>query len=434
MLMKRFYLEERLILCNSAAPMKLFWTFQAVCASLLLCACGIVGDGARDDGGIRPFGRDLDMFAKCDVKILLLRDGNAAVAVSPENQGTVLTATLSGENGPSLGWFDRELVAMRQKQASKSPLGGLDRLFVGPEGGEFSIYFPDGASFSESSYVVPAELCSEKWETVSASKTRARFARDAEFVNALGTRMKARLDREVTLLTRANVAEILGVEIPDALEVVAYQSLNRITNFGKTDWSEKSGLLNLDVATSMPANRKVNVFVPYRQGSAAEFGDIFRDNCQQASGIIDSGRLLVTKDFIRMKADGRSIAGVGVSPKRSEGIALSYDAANNILTVITYIRPATQRAYLQNSWRTAGGQFEGDALSVYSNGPIARTSLAAPAYYKIATFSPALNLKSGQSQIHVRRTFHFRGSEFDLGLLAYKLASISIEQLRGDEE
>lgn len=58
----------------------------------------------------------------------------------------------------------------------------------------------------------------------------------------------------------------------------------------------------------------------------------------------------------------------------------------------------------------------------------------AEAYYEISTYSPALSLEAGKSQFHLQRTFHFHGSEYDLGLISYKLAGISIGQLRGNSK
>lgn len=118
------------------------------------------------------------------------------------------------------------------------------------------------------------------------------------------------------------------------------------------------------------------------------------------------------------------MSGIGISGRRSEGIAVSFDAYNKILTVILYIKPSGNCAYLQNAWRRSGGdRFDGDAISVYNNGPLARTSAAADRFYEIATYSPALELAAGKSQFHLQRTFHFGGSEYDLGLISYKLTA-----------
>ena len=103
-----------------------------------------------------------------------------------------------------------------------------------------------------------------------------------------------------------------------------------------------------------------------------------------------------------------------------------------ILTVILYIKPSDARAYLPSSWRRVSEKMDGDAISVFNNGPLPGSNAPADAYYEISTYSPALNLAKGKSQFHLQRTFHFNGSEYDLGLIAYKLAGISIGQLRGE--
>ena len=76
---------------------------------------------------------------------------------------------------------------------------------------------------------------------------------------------------------------------------------------------------------------------------------------------------------------------------------------------------------------------DGDAISVFNNGPLPGSNAPADAYYEISTYSPALSLDPGKSQFHLQRTFHFHGSEYDLGLISYKLAGISIGQLRGEK-
>ena len=99
--------------------------------------------------------------------------------------------------------------------------------------------------------------------------------------------------------------------------------------------------------------------------------------------------------------------------------------------ILLYKKPADRRAYLPSTWRRASGAFDGDAISVFNNGPAAGSNAPGDAYYEISTYSPALSLDAGKSQFHLQRTFHFHGSEYDLGLISYKLAGISIGQLRG---
>ena len=278
-------------------------------------------------------------------------------------------------------------------------------------------------------------MSSEPWSLVGRNSYRAKFEKTAEFENAKGTKFKIKAEREISVLNRKHVSDVLGIEIPESVDMVAFQSFNKLTNIGEKPWTPDGGMLNISVQSCFNANRKTYAFVPYRPGDPAELGDIVRDNFFQTSGTGNSdGRLTVDPAFVKYKTDGKGLGAIGISALRSEGIALGFDEANSVLTVIIYIKPADRRAYLPSSWRRASGAFDGDAISVFNNGPAAGSNAPGDAYYEISTYSPALSLDAGKSQFHLQRTFHFHGSEYDLGLISYKLAGISIGQLRGGEK
>ena len=207
--------------------------------------------------------------------------------------------------------------------------------------------------------------------------------------------------------------------------------MNKLTNIGSVDWSEKNGMLNMSVQSFFNANKGVNAFVPYKIGDASQLGDVVRDNVfDTAGGSVSGERIAVADDYIRFKCDGKHMSGIGVSARRSEGIVMSFDDKNSILTIILYIKPSGNRAYFPVSWRNSQAGFDGDAISVYNNGPASKNIYFSDMFYEIVTHSPALNLGAGKSQFHLQRTFHFHGSEYDLDLLAYKLTGISLKQLR----
>ena len=70
--------------------------------------------------------------------------GYAKVAVSPAWQGRVMTSTAGGDAGLSFGWINRELIASGKRQPHMNAFGGEDRFWMGPEGGQFSIFFAKG--------------------------------------------------------------------------------------------------------------------------------------------------------------------------------------------------------------------------------------------------------------------------------------------------
>ncbi len=388
----------------------------------------------KNDGAeLWTFGQELSFFSKYGIDAVLLGEGKSFILVSPSWQGRVFTSTLDGSEGFSMGWINRDLIALKNEDLRSVHAGGEDRFLIGPEGGDFSVFFRQGDMHSEENWLVPEAFSQEPWKVEAQNKTQIKLSKETEFQNSKGFTFNVRAEREVSVLSRADIGEILGIEIPEGVRAVAFQSLNKLTNLGEKEWDPDAGLLNISVQSYFNANRKSRVFIPYRDGDMAKLGDIVRDNYFESGALGGGSRLLVESGYIELKTDGNSVSGIGVSPARSEGIVLSYDGANNILTVITYIKPSGKPAYLQNSWQRVSSPFDGDAISVYNNGPMAR---ACPddSFYEISTHSPALKLAPQKSQFHLQRTFHFSGSEYDLGLISYKLVGISIGQLRGKAE
>ena len=411
----------------------------AALSCALLSACGLVEEGMlRDDSSAHwSFGQELSFFNKYEVPTVILSDGDSIVALSPAWQGRVLTSTFGGVEAPALGWINRRLIADKTLDAQKAVIGGEDSFAIGPQGGDESVFFDRGKVYTEDNWIAPAWISSQPWNVVARTQTQVKFEKSAEFENAKGAQFKIKAEREVSLLTRKNVTEILGIEIPDAVKIVAFQSLNKLTNAGDKPWTAADGLLNVSVRGCFNAVKDSFVFVPYRKGNVSDLGDVYKDDYfEPAIGPSGSARtVLVTEDYIRFRADGRTLSGISVPAPRSEGIAISYDDVNKVLTVVTYLRPVGNRAYLISSWRRTPAPNEmGEAISVFNNGPLSLTSASAPKYFEISTHSPAMDLKAGRAQFHLQRTFHFHGSEYDLGLISYKLAGISIGQLRGESE
>lgn len=427
--------EEPLNICKHTARMKNLKSMAAAACVCALAACGVVRENifATDESKLWSMGQELSFFTKYSIDAQILRDGESMLVFSPSHQGRVLTSSYGGENSPSLGWFNREALALRKnRDLRRVNIGGEDAFALGPEGGDSSVFFEQGVLFSEENRRVPEIASAAPWKMVSRSHTQARFECSGELSNALGAKFKVKAEREISLLSRGEASKILGIEIPQTLKMAAFQSMNKLTNIGGEAWSEKHGMLNMGVKSCFNANNTVNTFIPYRPGDASKLGDVVRDNVfDSGEGIALSGeRVEVGEQFIRFKCDGRHISGIGVSARRSEGIALSYDDKNSLLTIILYIKPSGNRAYFPVSWRNSQAGFDGDAISVFNNGPVAKNIYWADLFYEISTNSPALNLAAGKSQFHLQRTFHFHGSEYDLDLIAYKLAGISLKQMR----
>ncbi len=92
------------------------------------------------------YGYDLN-FLKEHKKPLELQNGDARVLISPEYQGRVMTSSANGENGLSFGWINYDLIASGEIKNHINAVGGEERFWLGPEGGQFSIYFKPGTTF-----------------------------------------------------------------------------------------------------------------------------------------------------------------------------------------------------------------------------------------------------------------------------------------------
>ncbi|MGB7328874.1 MAG: DUF6786 family protein, partial [Rubripirellula sp.] len=95
-------------------------------------------------------------FMKKHTSIVLLHDGDAAVALAPEYQGRVMTSTFDRKAGPSFGWINRPVIekGLLSEADRKGKLeehiyifGGEERFWLGPEGGQYALFFKPGTNF-----------------------------------------------------------------------------------------------------------------------------------------------------------------------------------------------------------------------------------------------------------------------------------------------
>jgi hypothetical protein len=97
------------------------------------------------------------------------------VIVSPELQGRVMTSGFSGDKGMSFGWINHELISSKERNEQFNAFGGEERFWLGPEGGQFSLYFSEGAPFEFSNWKVPTVIDSEVFDIISKSATNVVF-------------------------------------------------------------------------------------------------------------------------------------------------------------------------------------------------------------------------------------------------------------------
>ena len=148
--------------------------------------------------GAPTFGDDLT-FLKKHVEVIVLSDKTGAqqVAVIPAYQGRIMTSTAAGASGLSFGWVNRELVASGKTQPHINVYGGEDRFWIGPEGGQFSVFFAKGAKFDLEHWFTPAAIDTEPFALVSQDSGRVHCRREILLTNYSGTSFKLEVNREI---------------------------------------------------------------------------------------------------------------------------------------------------------------------------------------------------------------------------------------------
>jgi hypothetical protein len=374
------------------------------------------------------FGDDL-RFLQRHTRVVVLHDPSkmAQVAVVPAWQGRVMTSTGEGLEGPSHGWINRELIASGTLQPHINVFGGEDRFWLGPEGGQFSIFFAKGARFELAVWQTPPPIDTMPFDLVEQSADRAAFAAAFGLTNYNGTRFEVRVRRVVRLLPAANAWKALGAAVPPDVRLVAYETDNRITNAGPQPWRKETGLLSIWILGMFNPAPATTIVVPIKSGTD---GDLGVKVTSDYFGSVPPERLLVRDDVVFFSGDGRFRSKIGVGPRRSKGVLGSYDAAARVLTIVQFTQPRGVTDYVNSLWKLQDNPFAGDALNSYNDGPPAPGAKPLGPFYELESSSPAAALGPGESLTHVHRTVHLSGAEKDLDGVARAVLGVSLEEIR----
>jgi hypothetical protein len=368
-------------------------------------------------------------FLKKHTDVVLLSDaaGDSQVAVLPGMQGRVMTSTAEGAGGLSFGWINRELVASGEIAEHINVYGGEDRFWLGPEGGQFSIFFKNGVPFDLEHWFTPAPIDTEPFDLVSASKSRAVLKKNMELENYSRTVFNLRVDREVRVLSQDEAVADLGITPAKAVKIVAFESVNKITNTGAKAWKKESGLLSIWILGMFNPSPKTTVVVPFSTGPESRLGPAVND---AYFGKVPANRLVVKDGVLFFSGDGRYRSKIGLSPPRSKPILGSYDAVNKVLTIVQYNKPDDTTDYVNSMWELQDEPYKGDVVNSYNDGPAEPGAKPLGPFYELETSSAAAALDPGEHVMHLHRTFHLQGSEADLNPIAKATLGVTIDQIK----
>ncbi len=398
-----------------------------ICLALAAFAAGCAKTPAGPEKSGPLFKDDLAFLRQTTGPVVLSApDGRAQVAVNPDLQGRVMTSTADGPDGLSFGWINRELLTSKVNNPHMNAFGGEDRFWLGPEGGQFSVFFKPGDPFDLDHWWTPPAVNEGAFGVVEQDPGAVLFRKDMRLENYSGMAFDLRVERTVRLLSAGDLA-VLGIPAPAGVKMVAYQSENSITNTGEAAWTKESGLLSIWILGMFNPSPATTIVVPYRSGPEADLGPVVND---AYFGKVPPERLVVRDGVLFFSGDGKYRSKIGLSPRRARPFAGSYDAANRVLTIVHFTIPEEASDYVNSMWEIQKEPFAGDVVNSYNDGPAAPGAKPLGPFYELESSSPAAALAPGASLTHVHTTIHFQGDERALDEIARAIFGVGTSEIR----
>jgi hypothetical protein len=383
-----------------------------------------VGKNQQNEPVLGSFGYDLNFLSKYDqIIVLKSEDSDAQVIVSPKYQGKVFTSTDAGAAGSSFGWVNYKAFS-KTPDAHMNAFGGENRLWLGPEGGKFSLFFKPDSKMVFENWKTPAAIDTESWNVLSKNNRSVTMQKDIHLTNYAGSELILTIDRTINILSKDQIAERIGMSPDSTVRAVGYETENIITNKGDQEWTEKTGMPCIWLLDMFKPSPKTTIVIPFSNFNKDSVSQIATTNY---FGEIPADRLKISDTTLFFKADGKSRGKLGIRPTHVKPVAGSYDAENKCLTIILFDIDQKAR-YLNQEWNTSKPSFSGDAMNAYNDGPLSDGSRMGP-FYEIESVSPPAFLKPMQSLKHHHAVFHFTGDEKGLDAIARKLLGVPLDTI-----
>jgi hypothetical protein len=385
-----------------------------------------VKTSAASDSVSGSFQSDVE-FLKRFTKVIVLQDssGKGKVALSPALQGRVMTSTSEGDGGFSYGWINRQAFLSGDTSDHINVFGGEDRFWLGPEGGQYSIYFEKGKPFNLDNWHVPPLIDLEPFNVSETSGSEAAFTKEATLTNYSGTVFNLAIERKIKVLQSKEAWNTIGLPVDTTLSLIAYQSENTLENAGTSEWKKESGLLSIWILGMFNPTEATTIVIPFNKKNAA-LSDVVNDTY---FGKVPEDRLIIDDHAVYFKGDGKFRSKIGLKAEHATGWMGSFDAENEVLTLVKFSKPETVIGYVNSLWEIQKEPYKGDAINAYNDGPPSPGAKPLGPFYELESSSPAAALKPRESITHIHTTFHIKGTGSQMDKIMIKLLGASREEI-----
>lgn len=400
---------------------KILTTASVIVPSILMLFFSCTSSPKMEEQEKTPYERDVEFFSKHLQFIELQAPDNneSRILVVPAYQARVMTSTGGGAPGKSYGWINYKHIESKQILPHMNAFGGEERIWLAPEGGQFSIFFKPGDPFDFEHWQTPPLIDTATFELESNTPSQATFRKRARLVNYSGTNFDIELQRAISVLDRASIQEKLGIELGDSIRWVAYQSENRLTNLGE-DWTKASGTLGIWILGMFKPSENTTLVAPFTPADHLYLTDDY-------FGKVPPDRLKMVDATILFKGDGKFRSKIGLAPTSVKPIAAAWDAENGVLTLVQFDLDM-EGDYLKATWEIHEDPYSGDAFNAYNDGPTEDGTQMGP-FVELESTSSTRALKKDETLVHRHTTFHFEGERQALEEIAQSILGIGLEDI-----
>jgi len=375
------------------------------------------------------FGEDLAFIKRFFSTQVLSNSDGATLFCVAELQGRTMTTSTNGDQGHSLGYINYAAVERGLVDPQINLVGGEDRIWISPEGGQYSVFFEPGSEKMDfASWRTPPCIDSEPFELIDTQSDSLTYQKMSSVTNMSGFKFDFCLERKVTLLNREKVVTDLEIDVPDSVGLVGYVADNKITNTSNTPWVQETGLIGLWAICMNPPAPNAVLMVPFKKGDDKDLGQIVTADY---FGKLSGDRLKVDEDLglVFLRGDGDFRSKLGISFARACARLGSWTPETGVLAVVDFNLPESAPAgYTNNLWVHQDNPFEGDVINAYNDGPNDSGGKLG-GFFELETISPALPLKKDESYTHTTRIVRFEGQRDQLDQMAQTLFGANLTQI-----
>jgi hypothetical protein len=355
--------------------------------------------------------------------ILTGSDSLQKILLCPGYQARVMTSTADGNKGLGFGWINFDFIAQQKTVPHINAYGGEDRIWYGPEGGQYALFFKDSAEFIFDNWQVPSIMDTDDYDLAEQTSSSVAFTKNISLKNYSGFTFNYKIERKISMLDNAAIQKLTGIS--DQVKAVGYQSENKVTNSDSIGWTKEKGLISIWIMGMFPVSDEATAIFPIKNipSQTLKINDGYFKKP-------DVTRLRIEDSTVLFKADGKYRSKIGIDPMFAKNVIGSYDAVKQTLTLIFFNQPqATGLPYINSLWKQQPDPFAGEVTHSYNDGPNDDSKPDKGTFYELETSSPALELKQKESYLHVHQTIHIQGDKRELDKISQKILGISIGQL-----